>query len=57
MVDVLAGRLDYDSYSFVNRLMIKLIMKITKGPTKSVNPVEYTDWDRDRVKDFSKKCV
>ncbi len=26
--------------------MIKLIMKITKGPTKSNNPIEFTDWNR-----------
>tara|TARA_R110002050_G_scaffold4573_1_gene22086 strand:+ start:64926 stop:65453 length:528 start_codon:yes stop_codon:yes gene_type:complete len=53
IIDVFAGRLDYDSYSFVDRLMIKLIMKITYGPTKSNKPIEFTDWDR--VKDFSIK--
>jgi len=53
IIDVFAGRLDYDSYSLVDRVMIKLIMKITKGPTKSDKPIEYTDWDR--VKDFSIK--
>ena len=52
-IDVFAGRLDYDSYSFFDKLMIKLIMKITKGPTKSDKPIEYTDWNR--VKDFSIK--
>ncbi len=56
IIDVFAGRLDYKSYSFFDSLMIKLIMKITKGPTKSDKPIEYTDWDR--VKDFSiKMCV
>jgi|TARA_R110002050_G_C8929333_1_gene511917 menaquinone-dependent protoporphyrinogen oxidase len=53
IIDVFAGRLDYGSYSFVDRVMIKLIMKMTKGPTKSDKPIEYTDWDR--VKDFSIK--
>jgi menaquinone-dependent protoporphyrinogen oxidase len=33
--------------------MIKLIMKMTKGPTKSDKPIEFTDWDR--VKDFAIK--
>jgi menaquinone-dependent protoporphyrinogen oxidase len=55
IIDVFAGRLDYDSYSFFDRLMIRLIMKITKGPTKSDKPIEYTDWDR--VKDFSIKMT
>jgi menaquinone-dependent protoporphyrinogen oxidase len=49
--DVFAGRLDYNAYSFVDRLAIKLIMKITKGPTKSKGPIEYTDWKR--VEDFA----
>ena len=53
IIDVFAGRLDYDSYSLLDRLMIKLIMKITKGPTKSDKPIEYTDWKR--VEDFSMK--
>lgn len=53
IIDVFAGQLDYGSYSFVDRFMIKLIMKMTKGPTKSDKPIEYTDWDR--VKDFAIK--
>ncbi|CDF79479.1 protoporphyrinogen IX oxidase, oxygen-independen t, HemG [Formosa agariphila KMM 3901] len=52
-IAVFAGRLDYTSYSFFDRLMIKLIMKITNGPTKSDHPIEFTDWER--VKDFSTK--
>lgn len=56
IIDVFAGRLDYDAYSFVDRLMIKLIMKMTKGPTKSDKPIEYTDWNR--VKEFAiKMCL
>ncbi|MFB9055788.1 menaquinone-dependent protoporphyrinogen IX dehydrogenase [Mariniflexile ostreae] len=53
VIDVFAGRLDYDAYSFIDRLMIKLIMKMTNGPTKSKKPIDYTDWQR--VKDFSDK--
>ena len=30
--------------------MIKLIMKLTGGPTKSVQPIEYTNWKK--VDDF-----
>ena len=49
IVDVFAGRLDYKAYGFFDRLMIKLIMKMTKGPTKTEEPIEYTDWKRVRA--------
>ncbi len=45
-VGVFAGKLDYKSYSFIDRLLIKLIMKLTNGPTKSEKPIEFTDWKR-----------
>lgn len=45
-IDVFAGKLDYKSYSVFDRLLIKLIMKLTNGPTKSENPIEFTDWKR-----------
>jgi menaquinone-dependent protoporphyrinogen oxidase len=45
-IDVFAGKLDYKSYSFLDRLLIKLIMKLTDGPTKSEKPIEFTDWKR-----------
>ncbi|WP_299780682.1 menaquinone-dependent protoporphyrinogen IX dehydrogenase [uncultured Formosa sp.] len=53
IIDVFAGTLDYKSYSFLDRIMIKLIMKMTDGPTSTNTPIEYTDWDR--VKAFSIK--
>lgn len=46
VLDVFAGKLDYKSYPFWDRIMIKLIMKMTKGPTKTDQPIEYTDWKR-----------
>jgi menaquinone-dependent protoporphyrinogen oxidase len=52
-LDVFAGKLDYKSYPFFDRIMIKLIMKMTKGPTKTDQPIEYTDWNR--VKNFCLK--
>ena len=55
IVDVFAGRLDYSAYGFFDRLMIKLIMKMTKGPTKTEKPIEYTNWDR--VENFVEKVV
>lgn len=46
-LEVFAGKLDYKSYSFfIDRIMIKLIMKLTGGPTKSDNPIEFTDWKK-----------
>lgn len=44
--EVFAGKLDYQSYSFFDSLMIKLIMKLTKGPTNTSGPIEYTDWKK-----------
>lgn len=41
---VFAGRLDYPRYTFLDRLMIRLIMRITGGPTDPLSVVEYTDW-------------
>lgn len=44
-LDVFAGKLDYKSYGFFDRIMIKLIMKLTNGPVKSDEPIEFTDWN------------
>ena len=46
---VFAGKLDYKAYSFLDRLMIKLIMKFTDGPTRTDTAIEYTDWSRVRA--------
>ncbi|MFZ4537652.1 menaquinone-dependent protoporphyrinogen IX dehydrogenase [Propionivibrio sp.] len=43
---VFAGKLDYPKYGFVDRLMIRLIMLITKGPTDPATVVEFTDWQK-----------
>lgn len=40
-----AGRLDYPSYGWLDRQMIRLIMKMTGGPTDPTAVVEYTPWD------------
>lgn len=47
---VFAGKLDYQKYPFTDRLMIQLIMWMTKGPTNSKTKIEYTDWNK--VKEF-----
>ncbi len=43
---VLAGSLMYSRYGFFDRVMIQLIMKITKGSTDASKDVEYTDWGK-----------
>jgi menaquinone-dependent protoporphyrinogen oxidase len=43
---VFAGKIDYPRYSFFDRLMIRLIMFITKGPTDPKAVVEFTDWQQ-----------
>ena len=55
LVDVFAGKLDYKKYPYFDRIMIQLIMWMTKGPTDSNAKVEYTDWDR--VKAFGEKVI
>lgn len=41
---VFAGKLNYPSYGFLDRQMIRLIMWMTKGPTDPKTVVEFTDW-------------
>jgi menaquinone-dependent protoporphyrinogen oxidase len=43
---VFAGKIDYPSYRFFDRLMIRLIMWMTKGPTDPKAVVEFTNWDQ-----------
>lgn len=43
---VFAGKLDYPSYSFFDRLMIRCIMWVTHGPTDPKAVVEFTDWQK-----------
>ena len=47
---VFAGKIDYPRLSFINKIVIRLIMFITKGPTNTNNTYEFTDWQR--VKKF-----
>jgi menaquinone-dependent protoporphyrinogen oxidase len=45
-VAVFAGKLDYPRYGFVDRMMIRFIMFLTKGPTDPKTVVEFTDWQQ-----------
>ncbi|WP_249963365.1 menaquinone-dependent protoporphyrinogen IX dehydrogenase [Histophilus somni] len=49
-VGVFAGALFYPRYSWFDRMMIRLIMKITGGETDVSKEIEYTDWEK--VDDF-----
>ncbi|WP_115716910.1 menaquinone-dependent protoporphyrinogen IX dehydrogenase [Gallaecimonas mangrovi] len=49
---VFAGALQWDKYRFFDKLMIRFIMKITKGPTDTRQNVDMTDWAA--VKAFAK---
>ena len=41
---VFAGKIDYPRYSFRDRMVIRLIMWMTNGPTERNAVVEFTDW-------------
>ena len=41
---VFAGKIDYPRYRFRDRLMIQLIMWMTKGPTDPEAVIDFTDW-------------
>lgn len=44
--EVFAGKLDYPRYGVGDRLIIRFIMWLTKGPTAPDAVVEFTDWQR-----------
>ncbi len=52
---VFAGRIDYPSYRFLDRLIIRFIMLITKGPTDTSQTYEFTDWNK--VANFAKEIL
>ncbi len=43
---VFAGKLDYPRYRFFDRLLIRLIMSMTKGPTDPMAVIDFTDWSQ-----------
>ena len=48
-VEVFAGKLNYPIYTARDRLIIRLIMWMTKGPTDPTTVVEFTDWSQVRA--------
>jgi len=55
MVACFAGKIDYKKYTFFDRLMIQMIMYMTKGPTNKDAEIEYTNWDK--VNAFGLKLI
>ncbi len=53
--EVFAGALCYSQYGLLDRLLIQCIMKMTGGPTKGEQTIEYTDWES--VSEFSQKIL
>ncbi|MCL2920169.1 menaquinone-dependent protoporphyrinogen IX dehydrogenase [Shewanella litorisediminis] len=41
---IIAGKVDYPSWPWYDALMIRLIMKMTNGPTDPKAVIDYTDW-------------
>ncbi len=54
-IDVFAGVVDYPTYNYFDKFMIRLIMWITSGPTNTKARFEFTDWDR--VKKFAENLI
>ena len=52
-IGVFAGRVDYPSYGFLDKYIIKLIMLLTNGPTDTSKSYEFTDWSK--VDEFAKE--
>ena len=51
---VFAGKVDYPNYSFFNKLVIRFIMYLTKGPTDTSKSYEFTDWKK--VEEFASEA-
>ena len=45
-VAVFAGALRYSQYNFFETQLIRMIMKLNKGPTSTAEDIEFTDWPR-----------
>ncbi|MGL4475624.1 MAG: menaquinone-dependent protoporphyrinogen IX dehydrogenase [Shewanella sp.] len=51
-VKIIAGKVDYPSWPWLDSLAIRFIMKMTDGPTDPKAVIDYTDWqDVDKYAD------
>lgn len=46
LLGVFGGMLAYPEYGFMDKTMIRLIMKMTDGPTDPNTVIDYTDWEK-----------
>lgn len=46
LLAVFAGKINYPAYKTMDRLVIRLIMWMTHGPTQADAVVEFTDWSQ-----------
>ena len=53
IIKVFAGKVDYPSYNFFDKYIIKFIMFLTNGPTDTSQSYEFTDWAK--VDNFAKE--
>ncbi len=51
VIGIFAGRINYSMYGFWDRTMIRIIMRMTNGPTALDSDVDFTDWGD--VEDFA----
>ena len=51
-IGVFAGKVDYPSYKFFDKYIIRFIMWLTKGPTDVSKSYEFTNWNE--VEKFAK---
>lgn len=54
-LDVFAGRIIYSKYNLIDKLLIILIMWISKGPTNTSQVHEFTDWKK--IKEFANTFI
>jgi len=52
-IAIFGGKIDYPSYRFWDKTMIRFIMWMTKGPTDPNSTFDFTDWDE--VEAFGRK--
>ena len=45
LIAIFGGRIDYPSYRFWDKNMIRLIMWMTNGPTDPTTTTDFTNWD------------
>lgn len=55
IAETFAGALHYPRYNWLDKMMIKLIMKMTGGETDTTQDIEYTDWQQ--VDAFGDKLI